>query len=269
MARRRVRKSRKLGTESLESRQLLHGGALAAGGAPPTTAERVEAAFSRLDTNEDAVLTAEDDISARLWERLSQADTDGNGVSAEELVDHLEARAEEREQRGRGRDMRPEPPSQAERLDRLYAARDADENGLLTEEEVSERTWERISAADTNEDGVSQEELTEYLEAQRAARRDEAFARLDADESGGLTEDEVSPRHWARIVAADADENGSVTQDELAAYREAREAEREAQEEASGEEGAGNQVDVEDADRGPGRLRRGFQPRGGRGGFRR
>ena len=81
----KVRGRRKLVAESLEARQLLHGGACAGGGDPPSTAERVESAFERADTNEDAVLTA-DEVSERIWDRLSAADTDENGVSQEELV---------------------------------------------------------------------------------------------------------------------------------------------------------------------------------------
>ena len=102
-----------------------------------------------------------------------------------------------------------------ERLDNLYANHDENGDGLLTEDEVSARAWDRLAGADTDEDGVSREELDAYMDAQRAARFDAAFARLDSDESGGLTADEVSERRWARISEADSNGDGAVTKEEL------------------------------------------------------
>lgn len=248
----RNRTHRKLGAEPLEARQLLHGGALAGGIDRPSVAERVESAFSRLDTNEDSLLTTEDEISERLWERISAADTDDNGVTQEELLAHVETQIAEREESGRRRMGRrggrgpigqhgPRPSlarqSPSERLDNLFANADENEDGLLTSDEVSERLWERLSPADTNDDGVSREELDAYREAQRAERFDAAFARLDADESGGITMDEVSERRWTRLSAADADEDGAVTKQELQDHLEAKRAEREAENEEAPSDG--------------------------------
>ena len=90
-----TRSSRKLRTESLESRQLLHGGALFCE-APPAT-DIAESAFTRMNTNDDTVLAADDGIAARVLERLADADTDGNGFSQAELTSHIENRIAERQ----------------------------------------------------------------------------------------------------------------------------------------------------------------------------
>ncbi len=248
---------RKLRAESLETRQLLHGGAFAGGAAP--SAEAVSAmVFSRLDVDENGVINAEDGASEDLLERWAGADTDteDGGITQDELTTHLEARLAERTEndgsragrrgqregvgRGGGR-MGPMRPDAAERVDSLFE-NDADGNGLSADE-VSERVWERFSAADgadgTEADGaVTQEELEAHREALRAERFDAAFARLDTDESGGITVDEVSERRWERISVADTGggedgaPDGVVTQDELQTLRDARIAEREAEREA-------------------------------------
>lgn len=270
----RIGTRRKARLEALEARQLLHGGGFLGG----DVAAVAESAFIRLDTNEDAVINADDGVSERLLERLAEADTDGEaGISQTELTAHLEARAAERADhaggrfrggRGFGRSggrMGPLRPgagqSLTERLDLLYE-NDADGNGL-TAGEVSERVWDRISAADTDtaeggEVSISREELEAHIEAKRSERLDAAFARLDTDESGGVTVDEVSERQWERLSEADTTENGGnadgiVTQEELQNYAEARRAEREAA-------GGGNQGVTAF------RHRAGF---GGRGGFQR
>ena len=83
--------NRALRAESLESRQLLHGGALAGGGEPPTTEERATEIVSRFDANEDMELS-QAEVSERLWSRLSEADGDESAtVSIAELI-HTDAR---------------------------------------------------------------------------------------------------------------------------------------------------------------------------------
>ena len=247
---RRVGKNRKLGAESLESRQLLHGGAMAGGGDPPSTGDRVEAAFQRFDQNEDSMLT-ENELSERQWNRISAADADQNSaVSSEELTAYIEARAAERAESGEREDERrrgrrsdrdnrerrrgpTERLTPEQRLDRFFTTNDENEDGLLTQNEVSERVWADLAAADLNADGVSREELQVQQEARRQARADAAFARLDANDDGGVTVDEVPERLWNRISAADANNDDSVTQQELHDYAEAQRAERQAERDAA------------------------------------
>jgi hypothetical protein len=65
-------------------------------------AERVDAAFARLDADESDGITAED-VSERRWEKVSVADAEENGgdgdgtVSQEEFASHLETKRAERQ----------------------------------------------------------------------------------------------------------------------------------------------------------------------------
>ena len=238
---------RTLQAESLESRQLLHGGGM---GEPPTTEARVESAFERYDTNEDMQIS-EDEVSDRLWSRISAADGDDEDatVSVAELTSYLDAQAAEdgggegeRRDRGRGRSRRagrgdrgPDGrgdrvrTSFEERLDALFAENDTNEDGVITaDDDVSEDLLERLAEADVDGDGVSREDLIAHREARQQARFDARFARADDNGDGGITEEEAG-RRWERISAADADGDGSVTSTELQEYIEAQRAEREAE----------------------------------------
>ena len=153
----KTRSFRKLRSESLESRQLLHGGALV--GEPPSAPDIAESVFTRLNTNDDTVLTADDGIAGRVLERLADADTDGNGISQAELTSHIETRIAERSAR------------HAERFDAAFERLDKNDDGSVTADEVSNRRWERISEAAGNDDAVTQDELSEHLEVKRAERQ--------------------------------------------------------------------------------------------------
>ena len=124
--------------------------------------EKVDRIFENR-AGEDELL-AEDEVSERAWSRISDADTDGDGlISKDELTAKLEAVAEERLNA---------------RIDRVFEA-DEDGNGL-TEDEVSERRWTRLSQADANGDGtVTQDELRSHIEAKRDgdAGEDDAAAQ--------------------------------------------------------------------------------------------
>ena len=149
----KIHARRKLRAEPLESRQLLHGGGFGCG-----LGGDVDEAFARLDTNEDSVITAEDDVSERMMERLAEAETDGEeGITLDELTAYVEAK-------------------QAARIDAIFARLDSDQSGSVTADDVSERRWERIALADSEENGgngdgaVSREEFENYLDVKRAER---------------------------------------------------------------------------------------------------
>jgi Ca2+-binding EF-hand superfamily protein len=167
--------------------------------APPSPADR----FARLDEDENEVLT-EDELPERLWDRLSSADTDGDGgITLEELTSFTPDRG------------RHGPPHHGHgggaALDRF----DEDGDGLLIEDELPEELWERISAADTDGDGaISAEELDAYKPAPPSL--EDRFARLDEDENEVLTEDELPSQLWDRLSSADTDGDGSITPTELA-----------------------------------------------------
>ncbi len=217
----KARSFRKLRPESLESRQLLHGGALGCEPLPATD-------IAEFNTNDDTVLTADNGVAGRVLERLANADTDGHGGRErmgsfrDRVVGNIVQIA-----RGRIESGGMQGKSFSERLDAFYANKDADGDGLLTSEEVSERLWARLASADINEDGVSREELDIRLEARHAGRLDAAFERLDKNDDGSVTADEVSDRRWERISEA-AGNDDAVTQDELSEHVEVKRAERQA-----------------------------------------
>ena len=265
---------RKLAAESLETRQLLHGGGL--GGA--SIGDRVEAIFDRYDATEDGVLNAEDELSERVTERLANADADEDGsVTTEELTAHYETKVVSRllgiGEGGRGRGLRGNAETRVERVMEIV---DADEEGDVDQGEVAEAIWTEISSADADGSGsVSSEELVAFVEAQDAERQaqfisdrvDRIFARYDADESGSLTADDVSERSWTRLSAADADGDEAVTPEELNAHMTAQAEERAAEREARAAEAAaeaeagGDEAGAEATEEGPQRNRRGFRGR--------
>ena len=117
-----------------------------------------------------------------------------------------------------------------ERIDSLFAENDTNEDNVLTEDEVSERLWARISDADTDGDGVSTEDLLARDAARRQARFDASFDRLDANDDETITQDEVPERVWNRISEADGDDEGeAVSAQELMDYLAAQRAERQAE----------------------------------------
>ena len=273
---RRIGTKRTLRAELLESRQLLHGGAMAGGGEPPTTEERVESTFQRFDVNEDSELS-QDEVSERLWNRVSEADGDDDNetVSAEELTVHLDAQAAERAENGggersgrrdRGDGIRGNRGGQRlsveERIDTFFAENDTTEDGVITaDDDVSEQLLERIATADADGDGVSAADMLARHEQRQQERFDARFAALDENSDGGITADEVSERRWERISVADgAEGDGIVTSDELQTYLDAQRAEREAEREANGGDEAGDNT--------PDAAEDGGQPRRGRRGRR-
>lgn len=88
--------------------------------------------ITRFDANDDCALSA-GEVPDGVWERLVQADADGDGlVTAEELA-----------------------ATRAEHTAQSPLARfDGDSDGILTIDEVPSAIWERIVRADVNGDGV-------------------------------------------------------------------------------------------------------------------
>jgi len=244
----RKKVQRTLRAETLESRQLLHGGALAGGGESLTAEERATEVVSRYDTNENLELS-QDEMSERIWNRISEADGDESAsISVVELTAHFEAAEAERAENGRdengcgergGADRSQsnrggQRVSIEERIDALFAENDTNSDGLITDaDEVSEELFARLADADVDGDGVSQEDLVARHESRLQARFDARFDSLDSNDDGGITADEVSERRWETISAADGEDgDGVVTAEELQTHLDAQRAERQAEQES-------------------------------------
>ncbi len=93
---------------------------------------------------------------------------------------------------------------------RLFKKLDQNEDGSLSQDEVPEKLWTRLSKADADESGsVSADELKAAHKARRAK-----IAALDTNKDGELGQDEVSAEVWEKISAADKDGNGAVSKAE-------------------------------------------------------
>ena len=117
------------------------GGSFVFGLLSPTASQFI----TRYDTNKDGSLT-QDELPSKIWRLLvdKAIDTDSNAImSATELDTAIEAARTEK-----------------------FTAKDSDSNGLLSQSEVGDRTWKKISAADTNGDSsVSIDELKTFIAA--------------------------------------------------------------------------------------------------------
>ncbi len=102
---------------------------------------------------------------------------------------------------------------------------DTDDDGSLTEEEVSDRVWAKLTdlSVDADADGIVT--LAE-LETAIDTARQEAFDTKDVNADGVLSEDEVSERFWNKISDADTDSVEGVSLDELDAFYSEQAAER-------------------------------------------
>ena len=161
--------------------------------------------FARLDADEDGTLT-QDEVSSRLWTRLSTADADGDDtVTLAELH-------EDRQQREIDVQM-PDP-------EESFAILDVNDDAQLTEDEVTPGVWSKLATDDEDADaGVTVEELAAGRRRRedriQDADPDEQFVRLDVNEDGQITSDEVSRRTWCRIKISDTNGDGGITLEEL------------------------------------------------------
>ncbi|MEO2014770.1 MAG: hypothetical protein ABGZ53_10405, partial [Fuerstiella sp.] len=130
----------------------------------------------------------------------------------------------------------PNEPGRAENERRVqkpnpgiaFARLDANHDGQLVPEELSEGAWGKLSRVDANHDwAVTMEEIrAARMEDERRVQKPKpgaAFNHLDTSDDGRLTPDEVTPIAWMKLSRADANEDGAVTLQELRAAREEHE----------------------------------------------
>lgn len=204
--------------------------------------------LTRLDTNSDGSVDqdelsnalsqkTEDGLLVSLSKNFADLDSDDSGsLSSEEMAAMAPPPA-------RPHDQAPT----TELADALISALDADSDGAISSDELSNGlasagssadSTQIFSALDKNEDGVvSKDELTASLAppppSQQQASSDELFSQLDADSDGSVSASELSSALQASSTSTtssdasaallkvlDSDSSGGVSSDELQAGRE-------------------------------------------------
>lgn len=100
-----------------------------------------------------------------------------------------------------------------------HAKVDQNRDGVITQNEVPAKRWERLKQADANKDGkITRDELTAFFKTKSPAH----FKTADKNGDGALSQNEVPAKRWEHLKQADANKDGKVTKDELAASFESR-----------------------------------------------
>ena len=172
-----------------------------------------QAGFTALDVNQDSVVSRSE-VTDSTWLRVMHADA--NEDEAVTLQELSEARAADETQ------LRF--PSFAPAFDRL----DDSQNGVLSEDEVTDSTYNSLQRVDVNGDGeisISEIDQTRQID-ERAVRGPDptiAFDFLDASGDGFLARTELTEATWQRLMHADTDVDDALTLSELSAARSSNE----------------------------------------------
>ncbi|MBP3996580.1 EF-hand domain-containing protein [Pseudomonas koreensis] len=198
--------------------------------------------FAKLDSNGDGAVDQDE-----LGSALSQKSNDGLLVSLNKQFGDLDSDASGSLSAEEMTAMAPPPPPpgdqapNTELADALISALDADGDGAISSDELSNGLTSAgstadsskiFSALDKNEDGVvSQDELAASLTPPPPASSDELFSQLDADGDGTVTATELNSSLQvsdstssnntdtaaALLKVLDSDSSGGVSSDELKA----------------------------------------------------
>ncbi|KIF55453.1 EF-hand domain-containing protein [Pseudomonas fluorescens] len=198
--------------------------------------------FAKLDSNGDGAVDQDE-----LGSALSQKSNDGLLVSPSKQFGDLDSDASGSLSAEEMTAMAPPPPPpgdlapNTELADALISALDADGDGAISSDELSNGLTSAgstadsskiFSALDKNEDGVvSQDELAASLTPPPPASSDELFSQLDADGDGTVTATELNSSLQvsdstssnntdtaaALLKVLDSDSSGGVSSDELKA----------------------------------------------------
>ncbi len=187
-------------------------------------AEQLEES-NELDDVDELEIDDELDDSSELEEGDEVDDSDEEDEGSEPideggLVDEADDGADEQGESDHGHHLAGRFPGRlfGGETEVFVARFDADEDGALSEAEVSERLWEKLMTLEADGDGDGLVTLAE-IDSALLALQLEAFNEKDSDGDGELSETEIGERPWQKISAADVDEDGGVSFDELLEFR--------------------------------------------------
>jgi Ca2+-binding EF-hand superfamily protein len=114
-------------------------------------------------------------------------------------------------------------PRAQQMLERIFEIHDLDEDGRITQAELSTVREQRFSRADRNEDGrLDSDEFEAWRESvspgnarRMRGRGGERFDSLDADSDGAISLDEFNAVGSPMLERADLDGDGVITRTEL------------------------------------------------------
>jgi Ca2+-binding EF-hand superfamily protein len=92
---------------------------------------------------------------------------------------------------------------------------DANEDGFVTQDEMSAHQAKRIAQKDTNGDGaLSKDEMRNAMMARMEKRLDHMFGRMDKNNDGMVDADEMSQRRMHMFDKVDGNGDGKISRDE-------------------------------------------------------
>lgn len=109
------------------------------------------------------------------------------------------------------------PASKADaRIDLMFAERDTNKDGRITQEELAEYRAKLFDGADASKDGaLDSAEMAAFVRDRMAKRAAARLAAFDANKDGKLTLDEVPGRMKRMFFRADANLDGVLTVEEM------------------------------------------------------
>ncbi|MEL7267084.1 MAG: dockerin type I domain-containing protein, partial [Planctomycetota bacterium] len=178
--------------------------------------------FDVLDDDQDGLI-GNDSLAGRILQRYADADTNDDGAISFEEFDAAVPAVRDLIHRPHG--LRGALPGVLQMLlridvDQLFSSADANNDGVLTADEVNRRFLFAAGRLISDNDGDGTISLEEATAALTRARRI-AFDLRDTDGDGAITQAEVRDRVWAKLSDADMNDDAAVSFEEFTAMLDA------------------------------------------------